>query len=188
MPPSVTKKAAQRHDEIIASAFHNTIVTSTSTEKERLLALQQARLPVRLGGMGLTEQNAIRPAAWVGTWALVWRTMQQLHAPFAEIDIATFGDDGGPRRSLFGELRDAHKLLVGEQAKVQRKYDEFDTLTYDYDKRGNSHVRFHPTGLPPARTLLAIDAFGSDSDYLKTAQRRYSQSDHPPRVVASHVA
>ena len=169
-------------DELIASAFHNIVVTSTSTAIERRLAEQQARLPVRMGGLGLTEQDAIRPAAWIGTWALVWRTMRQLHAPFAELSIATHGSDGhagsGGERSLFGELRHAHAKLVGEQARVQREYDRFDTLTYDYDKRGNSHTRFHPTGLPPAHTLLPIDAFGSDSKYLETAQRRYSQIIH----------
>ena len=178
MPPSVTDAAAERHDELIARAFHATIVTSASTEQERRHAEQQARLPVRMGGMGLTQMHPIRPAAWVGTWALVWRTMQQLHAPFADVDITTFGDDDGPRRGVFGELRQARAKLMGMHANVQDTYDRFDTELYDYDKHGTAHTRFHPEGLPPAHTLLGLDAFGSDSELLQHAQRKYSQIIH----------
>ena len=40
-------------------------------------ALKQARLPVNMGGMGLTGAEDIRNAAWVGTWALVTRPIRE---------------------------------------------------------------------------------------------------------------
>ena len=44
---------------------------------------RQVRLPVEMGGMGLTSAVDIREPAWIGTWALVAGPMRQLHAPSA---------------------------------------------------------------------------------------------------------
>ena len=63
-------------------------------------ALKQARLPVNMGGMGLTGAEDIRNAAWVGTWALVTRPIRELHRPFADLDVSTAPGE------CFDELRD----------------------------------------------------------------------------------
>ena len=47
-----------------------------------------------------------------------------------------------------------------------------------YDKEGEGHERFHPTGLPPRRQLLPIAEMGSGSEFLQHAQRRWSQIIH----------
>ena len=72
MPPSMTIEAAQEHDRLIASAFHRIVGSEAGSPAQCERALRQARLPVKLGGLGLTSMAAIRRAAWVGTWALVW--------------------------------------------------------------------------------------------------------------------
>ena len=69
-------------------------------------ALKQARLPVNMGGMGLTSAEDIRGAAWVGTWALVTRPIRELHRPFADLDVSTAPGE------CFDELREAHTQLV----------------------------------------------------------------------------
>ena len=54
MPPSVTAAAARRHDELIERAFYSLVHSEGATTTEITFALRQARLPVSLGGMGLT--------------------------------------------------------------------------------------------------------------------------------------
>ena len=53
MPPSLTIDAARLHDKSIATAFHRILGSESGSLAQR--ALRQARLPVNLGGMGLTS-------------------------------------------------------------------------------------------------------------------------------------
>ena len=39
-------------------------------------------------------------------------------------------------------------------------------------------MRFHPSGLPPSKTLVPLAEMGSESEFLQNAQRRYSQIIH----------
>ena len=74
-------------------------------------------------------------------------------------------------------LREAHAHLVEVHRRIELVYAGFDR-TYDYDREGESHTRFHPSHLPPAHTLLPISEMGSENDYLEHAQRRWSQIVH----------
>ena len=88
MPPSVTIDAARKHDEIIEETWHAMLRTTSASQRERDIAFRQARLPVDMGGMGITSMEEIRDAAWVGSWALTWPMLRQLHAPFQDVLIA----------------------------------------------------------------------------------------------------
>ena len=57
MPPSLThhRRGATLHDKIIATAFHRILGSESGSLAQRERALRQARLPVNLGGMGLTS-------------------------------------------------------------------------------------------------------------------------------------
>jgi len=55
MPPSLTIDAARLHDKSIATAFHRILGSESGSLAQRERALRQARLPVNLGGMGLTS-------------------------------------------------------------------------------------------------------------------------------------
>ena len=59
MPPSLTIDAARLHDKIIATAFHRIVGSESGSLAQRERALRQARLPVNLGGMGLTSMESI---------------------------------------------------------------------------------------------------------------------------------
>ena len=79
MPPSVTQDAAREHDRLMEEALY-TLVGGARVGRNSprwRVAVQQARLPVRMGGMGLTSAMDIREAAWVGTWALVTRPIRE---------------------------------------------------------------------------------------------------------------
>ena len=110
MPPSVTIDAARRHDEIIEEVWHGIVQTAAATVRERELAFRQARLPVKLGGMGITSMEQVRPAAWVGSWALTWPTLRRLHAPFGSMNITapTAGSDFAELQQCHGDLLARH--------------------------------------------------------------------------------
>ena len=176
MPPSVTIDAARLHDKMVADAFLRIVSSAAATERERDMALAQARLPVKLGGMGLTSMEAIRPSAWVGTWALVWEPCRRFHEPFRSLDIT---DTTQP---VFAEVQSAHADLLVRHKRVAAAYDGFDKTVFDYCKEGLAHYQFHPKGLPKADQFLPLALFGASDTKLKTvqaqAQRKYSRCIH----------
>ena len=151
MGMEATRDAAARHDALIEAAFHRMVGTKLATPAERSRAVAQAWLPVKLGGLGLTPQSRVNPATCVGTWALVWRPMQQLCPQlFASVDIAA------SMLPALRELRAAHTDLVERYRRVAGLYDLWDSKYYDYDKNGEGMLRFHPSGLPRRDQLQPI--------------------------------
>ena len=59
MPEEATREAARLHDRLIGEAFDEFTAGRLSSTAQRRAALQQARLPVKLGGAGLTSMSAI---------------------------------------------------------------------------------------------------------------------------------
>lgn len=170
MPLAATEAAAARHDQLIGQAFHDVVGTQHASPGERARALDQARLPVKMGGLGLTLQSGIAPAARIGTWALCWRPLQVLCPRlFADVDIDT------ARVASFEELRREHATLSAEHRRIDVLYKAMDALYYDYDKEGEGHSRFHPLHLPASFELVPVSQFGSSSDYLQNAQRTWSK-------------
>ena len=168
-----TRAAAARHDALIEQAFHKVVGTGSATAEERSRSVQQARLTVPLGGMGLVSQSGISRAACVGSWALVWRPMQLLCPQlFANVDIAT-----SDLRAL-RELRQAHGELLEVHARVAGTYDLWDATYYDYDKDGEGCTRFHPAELPPRRQLQPLSEMSCNSDLNVMAQATWSQVIH----------
>ena len=178
MPPSLTIDAARLHDKIIAAAFHRIVGSESGSLAQRERALRQARLPVKLGGMGLTSMESIRAAAWVGTWALVWGPIRELCEEFKTVDITAVSTDNFTQLSIFTELQDAHASLLTRHAYVEGTYEEYDRKVYDFCKEGLAHFRFHPANLPERSTLLPLARFDSNSEHLQNAQRRYSLIVH----------
>ena len=63
----MTIDAARLHDGMIEEAFHRIVASAAGSPLQRARAIRQARLPVKMGGMGLRCMEATRDAAWVGT-------------------------------------------------------------------------------------------------------------------------
>ena len=107
---------------LIERALHRIIGTKVGTEGERARAVAQARLPARMGGMGLTSQFAIAPAATIGSWALCWGSLQAFcpHL-FADVDVAT------SRLPALVELQVAHRQLLRMHGRVEVVYAAFDS-------------------------------------------------------------
>ena len=92
--------------------------------------------------MGLTSMEAIRPSAWVGTWALVWEPCRRFHEPFRSLDIT---DTAQP---VFAEVQSAHADLLVRHKRVTAAYDGFDKKVFDYCKKG----RPRPLPISPERS------------------------------------
>ena len=197
MPPSVTIDAARVHDALMTEAIIGVIGAAAGDEEERDLALKQARLPVKMGGMGLTSMEEIRHAAWIGTYALVWRPIAILAPHLVEASTGSNGSalpaiklgaqlepgvDGadGPQGlpPSLRELWSAHGDLLERHRRIEADYLEYDTKVYDFTKEGNAAYRFHPPNLPPANSLLQLAEFDGTSKYLDNAQRRWTAIVH----------
>ena len=101
------RTAANRHDALVEAALHGIVISAGATHAERSRAVQQARLPVKMGGLGLTSMAETLDAACVGSWALCWHQMVAMCPQlFAHVDIATYP------LPAFKELRAAHKVLL----------------------------------------------------------------------------
>jgi hypothetical protein len=175
MPLGATRAAAARHDELIAAAFHDIACSHPAGPLRRDLALKQARLPVKMGGMGLTSMVSISPAAVVGTWTLCWETLQRLCPQVVRgIDL------GGPPNDLppsLAELAGTRAELVEQHAAVASQYAAASKCVC-HDKHGAGYAVSHPFGLPETETLLPLSEYGSESEHLQHAQRRYSSIVH----------
>ena len=177
MGVEATREAALTHDYIIARVWHAMVGTAQATQAERNRAERQARLKVKMGGCGLTSQADIADAACVGSWALIFRPMRRLCPQlFAQFDLET-----APQQ-VAAEVRAAHARLLEKHRRVAGVYAEpqWDPKGpyYDYDTAGEGHHRFHPEGLPDRKELLPLSKFGTDEDFLKHAQRRFSSAVH----------
>jgi hypothetical protein len=173
MGSDVTRAAAARHDALVEQAFHRILASTNSSAATAGQAIRQARLPVKMGGAGLTSMQAIAPAACVGSWQLVWRPLSQLcPGLFADLD-PTCQD-----LPCLRQLRRDHADLVQRSHRIRAVYNAWDASYFDYDKAGNGHGRFHPSGLPPPSHLSPLSELGSDSKHHKHAQRTWSRIIH----------
>ena len=140
-------------------------------------ALKQARLPVRLGGLGLTSAEGQADAAWCGSWALCWSRMQRFFPALAAIDLTTAAPRAAaaaaaaaapgeatapsPRLPSLVSLRDAHARLMARRDEVDTAFAGIDaaaaaTPVPRPGRRVPADLAYHPKGLPPAGALPSL--------------------------------
>jgi hypothetical protein len=179
MGSDVTRCAAARHDALVEQAFHSIVAASGCSPAAAGQAIRQARLPVKMGGAGLTSMQAIAPAACVGSWQLVWRPLQTLcPGLFAGVDPARH------HVPALRQLQRDHTDLMQRANRVRTVHDTWDAAYFDYDHAGNGHGRFHPSGLPPHSHLSPLSELGSASKHHQHAQRTWSRIIHHSEWVA----
>jgi hypothetical protein len=113
--------AAERHNALIHAGFFSIVrLIPSAGELRNDIPLAQARLLVKMGGMGLTLMMQIRPAAVVGTWALCFEPLVRM-CPQAARGLNL----GGPTANLplrLRELVSAHSTLVEAHGGISRRY------------------------------------------------------------------
>ena len=119
-PPSLARHSAERHDAVTAEALRRLLgcadISNISAE-----AMTQARLPPRLGGLGLRDCKRTSPAAY---WASFADCLPQLSARFPRYGAVLaqrFAADPGDGSSLqdvpsLAEAQAARSLLESEGA------------------------------------------------------------------------
>jgi hypothetical protein len=116
-----TAAVAERHDALIQAAFFSIVrLIFSAGELRKDIALAQVRLPVKMGGMGLTSMVQIRPAAVVGTWALCFEPLVRM-CPQAAGGLNLCGPTADLPPCL-RELVPAHSTLVEAHEANSRRY------------------------------------------------------------------
>jgi hypothetical protein len=176
MPLAATRAAAARHDELIAAAFHDIACSHPAGPLCQDLALQPARLPVKMGGMGLTSMVSISPAAVVGTWTLCWETLQRLCPQVVRsIDLGGPPDDLPPS---LAELAGVRAERVEQHAAVASRYAAASKCVCLPQQARRWVRRLPPVRPPRGRDPPSLVQYGSKSKHLQHAQRRYSSIVH----------
>jgi hypothetical protein len=84
VPPHLVRRVAATFDDAIEACLRETVCSRGAPDDARWRrALKQARLPMRLGGLGLTSAAGQADAAWCGSWALCWSRMQRFFPALA---------------------------------------------------------------------------------------------------------
>ena len=146
-PPSVSLAGAVRHDALVECHYRRILQDKAATAAEMEAAAMQMRLPVNLGGMGMTSMVDINSSAWVGSFALCWGALCRLAPVFADINLA---DSTLPS---IVEFREAHASLRALHREVRGVYDAWGPASqiFGYDKAGEQLVRFLPSVRPSSR-------------------------------------
>jgi len=112
VPPHLVRRVAATFDDAIEACLRETVCSRGAPDDARWRrALKQARLPMRLGGLGLTSAAGQADAAWCGSWALCWSRMQRFFPALAAIDLATAAPRAAASRSArFAELTNSRLL------------------------------------------------------------------------------
>ncbi|EOD35921.1 hypothetical protein EMIHUDRAFT_227018 [Emiliania huxleyi CCMP1516] len=153
-----TREAARLHDRLIGEAFNELTAGRLSSTAQRRAALQQARLPVKLGGAGLTSMSAVTDAAIVVD---AIRRAGVVLLP-VHLDVA--------RRQA---------RLVAAHAALDAKYQEDKKTYYFYDKTGRAYRIYNPRGLPPAHAYLPLTEWSSRSNLLQKRSAPILRDDSP---------
>ena len=199
VPPHLVRRVAATFDDAIAACARG-----APDDARWLRALKQARLPVRLGGLGLTSAAGQADAAWCGSWALCWSRMQRFFPALAAIDLATAaphaaaaaaaapGAAAAPSPPLpsLASLNTAHARLTAQRDEVDVAFRAIDAAAAAVPaprpgRRVPLDLVYHPKGLPPAAALPSLTQMADPE--CKTnlraqrsfAQVTYARSHHP---------
>ena len=195
VPPHLVRRVAATFDDAIAACLRETACARGAPDDARWLrALKQARLPVRLGGLGLTSAAGQADAAWCGSWALCWSRMQRFFPALAAIDLATAvpraaaaaaapGAAAAPSPPLpsLVSLHTAHARLTAQRDEVDVAFQAIDAAAAAIPaprpgRRVPLDLAYHPKGLPPAAALPSLTQMADPE--CKTnlrAQRSFAQ-------------
>ena len=178
VPPHLVRRVAATFDDAIEACLRETVCSRGAPDDARWRrALKQARLPMRLGGLGLTSAAGQADAAWCGSWALCWSRMQRFFPALAAIDLTTAepraaaaaaaaaapGEAAAPSPRLpsLVSLRDAHARLMARRDEVDTAFKGIDAAAAAVPvprpgRRVPADLAYHPKGLPPAGALPSL--------------------------------
>ena len=179
--PDLIAGAAAAYDAAMADCFFRSLHSHGSAHARwagrRERAFQQATLPIRAGGFGLTSAARLSPVAWVASWAATWAPLLEMVPALAGVDLAT---------SELPSVRavvSAHAGILTRRDAVAGFFDAIDAEaaveTAAPRARANPPLAFHPAGLPLATSLPTIAGMADPKCIRNSrAQRKLAQVIH----------
>ena len=165
-----------RSFESLADAGH-------SPPDRRACAIQQARLPEKLGGAGLSNTSATAAAINVASRLQCWPRMAERSPLFASVDPLTHA------HPWFAELRSAYADLRARHQAVTGVYQQYKTELLHYCDGDTTRPRFRPADLPSLEAVPPLSCIiGPTSDKKPPPQRRLVSIVHHEGWLASYRA
>ena len=138
-------------------------------------AAHQARLPCKLGGLGLCSASDLADPAWCASFLACWDRMQAWFPIFADVDITT------DTHEWFVLLRDTYNGLRERRDDVAVIYDAYKAQLIHYCDGRTVRQRFRPADLAPATALPPFGALFDGTSIKRPSQRQLASVVHHER-------
>ena len=146
--PSLTRRAAVAADVRIASTLEHIAHAGASPQERRGRALRQQKLPVCMGGGGITNNTGVAAAAWAASVLRSLPDMRRCSPLIAGIDV------DASDLTFFTELHDVYADLHEKRDEAAARHDGMEEPHNKYiEFDGNVKLKFKPRGLVPAKKL-----------------------------------
>ena len=153
-------------DDRAAASFRLLVQAADSPADVQMRALQQARLPHKIGGFGVANATGLAPAAHCASLLACWGRMRRWFPIFADVDIAT------DERSWLADLRAAYDDLRQRHSAIHATYAQYTTDLAHFCDGATIRSRFRPRDLAPLSAVPPLASIFDETSDLKPPQQR----------------
>ena len=149
-----------------AESFERLVDARHSPADRRARAVQQARLPTKIGGHGLLNTTSIAMPAHTASFLACWPRMQRWFPVFADVDLLTTDC------VWLAELRTEYETLRMRRHAVAEEYRTYAKDLLHYCDGETTRPRFRPQDLAPAKATPPLKDTLDDTSIHPPAQRQ----------------
>ena len=174
MAPDVPAPPASAADRLVHNAFHAAFATATPSDRAAL-SHATARLPIRVGGAGLSNYFTQRHAHFAGTFLKCWPECRRVCPALREISLAA---PAGHHHTAHA-FRAAYLHVSNTLDSVNMRHAQLEkTVRHWVD--GTQHASYHPTLKKQSLNLPPL------ADLVSTLQN--DESNTPPRFSQASLS
>ena len=169
------------HDDRVTQALVD--MNQLTSDAQGVMAQDQARLPLRMGGLGFSRLSDLSAPSYVGSLAGCFATMSRLVPSLRGIDLAAVDavegaqDARGP--PMLVEAADALARLRGTWERARREYAAVSDDPVDMRADGLAARQLPSVELPEEESLPRFTAFAdADAPANRHAQKHLSGAVH----------
>ena len=143
-------------DSRSAASFERLVDAAASPHGRRARAIQQARLPIKLGGAGILNTTGVAAAAHTASLLACWGRMHEWFPIFASVDILQDSCE------WLSELRTEYASLRLRRGAIASTYDDYAKDLVHYCDGATTRPRFRPkdlassTSVPPLHLIFGV--------------------------------
>ena len=165
-----------------ARSFESMADAAATPPDRRARAVQQARLPVKLGGAGILNTASTAAAAHTASLLACWGRMHEWFPIFAEVDVL---HDPSPWLS---ELRTEYAALRARRGAIASTYTDFARDLVHYCDGSTTRPRFRPKDLAPDTSVPPMELIFGMASKKPPAQRQLASIVHHEGWLACVMA